>query len=212
MEDLPTAGSHVEGIGICIPGLLDTENGRVIRSVNLKELEGTAVIKRLSGKFAVPVYLEEASRSMALAEIWSGGRSGADDFIVVDLGVGIGLGIVHQGRLYRGAHESSGEATEHSDSEEKKRFIREAGSYAGMALANVINILDPHEIILQGGLINLGDTFLQPLKESAVRHALAGSELLHRIKTSNLNSYAGAMGAAILPLKSFFEMENISFN
>jgi len=244
LQDFPKAGSRLEGIGICIPGLLDSENGRVIRSVNLKELEGVSVVERLSQRFALPVFLEEASRSMALAEIWYGGRYGSRDFIVVDLGVGIGLGIVHQGKLYRGAHESSGElghivvqpggktcscgkkgcletvasgkaiteAAEQSAFGNNQQFISEAGSYAGMALANVINILDPHEIILQGGLTNLGETFLKPLKESAARHSLAGSELLSRIKSSELKDNAGAMGAGILPLKRYFEMDNITFN
>ena len=238
--------SRIQGIGICIPGLLNCEKGIVIRSVNLKELEGIPVVEELSGEFGLPVFLEEASRSMALAEIWFGGRYGSDDFIVADLGVGIGLGIVHQGKLYRGAHESSGELghivvqpegrtcscgkrgcletvasgkaiyeasimVSGEKNRERELFIQKAGSYAGMALANVINILDPDEIILQGGLTELGETFLKPLKESAVMHSLAGKELLPRIRLSELKDNAGAMGAGILPLRSFFEMENIRF-
>jgi len=237
--------TRIQGIGICIPGLLDSEKGLVIRSVNLKELEGLHVVERLKEKFGMPVFLEEASRSMALAEIWFGGRYGLSDFIVIDLGVGIGLGIVHQGKLYRGAHESSGElghivvqpggracscgkkgcletvgsgkaiyeaAKRYSgENSHMEKFIGEAGSYVGLALANVINILDPHEVILQGGLVKLGDAFLQPLKESAAKHSLAGKELLSRIIISNLKNNPGAMGAGILPLRSFFEMENIRF-
>lgn len=227
--------SLIKGVGICIPGLLDYSTGSVVRSVNLRELEGVDVTERLAEKIGLPVFLEESTRSIALAEIWFGGRSGLNDFIVADLGVGIGLGIIHDGKLHRGAHGSSGEighlvvqpggkkctcgksgcletvasgkALEESNYSENS--VSEAGAYVGMALANAANILDPGEIILQGGLVKLGELFLNPLVESAARHSLAGTDIVSRIRTSELGDMAGAMGVGMLPVRGYFEMENI---
>lgn len=99
----------ISGIGVCIPGFLDREAGIVHDSVNIANLKGFPVCEVLNKTSGLPVLLEEASRSMAIGEIWFTQHWADSDFISVDMGFGIGVGIVHNGLLYRGAHERSGE-------------------------------------------------------------------------------------------------------
>ncbi len=264
IDRLEGDASGIRGMGVCVPGLIDYAERKIVKSVNVAELENCSIAEYFEERFDMPVFLEEASRSMAVAEIWFGGRYGQSDFIVVDLGVGIGLGIVHNGALYRGAHGNSGEighlvvqpggslcrcgktgcletvasgrafdnaaadfnfqdpgkftrdgtglynAAVNGDGE-AGRIFEEAGTSIGTALANVVNILDPKEIILQGGLVNAGDILLEPMKQAVARHALGGANEPPAIVVSRLGSSAGAAGAAMLPLKQYFEIENIRF-
>ncbi len=117
VEEILTAGlagltpiqrERVKGIGCAVPGILDRSKGVVLNSVNIKALSDFPVCSVLSDTYGIPAVLEESSRAMALAEIWFGAER-FDDFICIDAGFGIGMGIVHEGRLYRGSAELSGE-------------------------------------------------------------------------------------------------------
>lgn len=99
----------LEGIGFCVPGFLNRKAGVAVQSVNIRGFSNVAIAQPFSRRFGLPVALEEASRAKALAELWFGHHKPADHLICLDIGFGIGMGIIHQGVLYRGTHESSGE-------------------------------------------------------------------------------------------------------
>lgn len=114
LKDLVTGLSKrnykkIKGLGICIPGFLDRAAGTIIKSVNMRSFDGFQIVKELEDFCNIPVILEEASRATAISEIWFGGASNDNDFVSIDLGYGIGMAIVHKGRLYRGSNEVSGE-------------------------------------------------------------------------------------------------------
>lgn len=52
--------------------------------------------------------------------------------------------------------------------------IREAGLALGEALAAVVDTLDPDVVVLGGGVLNLRDRFLAPVREALTAHALPG--------------------------------------
>jgi predicted NBD/HSP70 family sugar kinase len=68
--------------------------------VNLPALEGVALRKVFGRLIRKPLYLEEASQAKALAEKWFGLACDVPSFVCVDLGVGIGAGLVQDRRLY----------------------------------------------------------------------------------------------------------------
>ena len=98
----------LQGIGLCVPGFLDRERGIIRQSVNIRGFRDVKVFPHLKA-FGWPVLLEESSRCMALAEKWFGGHRDVEHLISIDAGYGIGMGVLHHGRLYRGANEVSGE-------------------------------------------------------------------------------------------------------
>jgi predicted NBD/HSP70 family sugar kinase len=97
------------GIGFTAPGFFDKERGIWKTSLNITGWNSLPIRDLLSRQFHTDVYLQNCSRSMALAEMWYGEGKNLDDFILLDLGQGIGLGIVIDGSLYEGAGLKSGE-------------------------------------------------------------------------------------------------------
>lgn len=97
------------GIGVCMPGFLDVANGIIIDSVNIPALKGFPFRDFLAEIVDLPVFFEEESRAVALAEKWFGAGQAHDDFVVVEVSEGIGAGFVNDRRLFKGAGQYAGE-------------------------------------------------------------------------------------------------------
>jgi predicted NBD/HSP70 family sugar kinase len=103
------APGEIDGVGLTAPGLVDLPSGTVLRSVHLPALDGVDLRARVAAFAAAPVAFEEATRAKALAERRHGLGRDLASFLCVDLGIGVGLGIVHAGRLPEGGRETVGE-------------------------------------------------------------------------------------------------------
>ena len=99
-------------LGIClgVPALLDAENGRILASTVLMLPEGTDAVGRLRERFpGTPVHLENDSALKAYAEQAFGPTGGARNLVFLDVGAGIGAGIILDGRRFTGAYGHAGE-------------------------------------------------------------------------------------------------------
>jgi len=103
------AEGRLRGVGLAVPGIVDTVSGEVRRSVNLPVLEGAGLRQLFGGFVREPLHLEENSRAKALAEKWFGAAREVSSFVCVDLGMGIGAGLVQDRRLYAPAGGYAGE-------------------------------------------------------------------------------------------------------
>ncbi|KKL82224.1 hypothetical protein LCGC14_1986900 [marine sediment metagenome] len=99
----------IKGIGMGISGLIDHQRGVCLYCPNIEGWENVPVKKLIEEEFAVDTCVEDSSRAMALAEHWSGVARGIDNFIFVNVGVGIGCAIFIHGKLYRGTGGIAGE-------------------------------------------------------------------------------------------------------
>jgi glucokinase len=106
---LPANPSRLLAIGVGVPGLVDDRNGVALHYKHIKQWRDVALAAPLAKKFAVPVYLENCVRSMALAERWYGQGRGHQDFLCIGIRTGIGLGIMAGGQLQRGHAHHAGE-------------------------------------------------------------------------------------------------------
>lgn len=80
-----------------------------------------------------------------------------------------------------------------------ERVIEEAAEYTGIAVANVINLLNPEVVVLGGGIIDaLEDEMLAIIVETAKDYALSGTAKGIEITASKLGDDAGIVGAAVL--------------
>ena len=100
---LRLAGDKLQAIGLTVPGILDFSSGTMLRSVNLQVLDGVELRSLLPTDLPAELYIEESSRAKALAELWFGIGQGRSSFVNIDLGIGIGAGIVIGKRLQGGA-------------------------------------------------------------------------------------------------------------
>jgi N-acetylglucosamine repressor len=101
--------SSFHGVGFAIPGFIDRESGTSILSENIPGWVNIPVKEFLMDELDLPFYIEDSSRTMALAEYFFGAGNNIEDFIVFDLGFGIGCGIIIGGNLYMGSNFKSGE-------------------------------------------------------------------------------------------------------
>jgi predicted NBD/HSP70 family sugar kinase len=81
------------------------------------------------------------------------------------------------------------------------QVVREAAEHLGIAVAGLLNLLNPALVVVGGGLARLGDVLLAPLREAVRTRTLATSVEVSRIVTSELGARAVAVGAATLLLQ-----------
>jgi len=94
------------------------------------------------------------------------------------------------------------EAARNGDSETFE-MIKEHACYLGIALANLVNILNP-ELILVGGMFSQGHDLILPTAEEKMRElAFAGLGDKVEIAPTKFGWQAGVIGAASLALNSF---------
>jgi glucokinase len=80
-----------------------------------------------------------------------------------------------------------------------EKIVEEAAEYTGIAVGNVINLLNPQYVVLGGGVIDaLEDDMLAIIVETARDYAMNGTSKGIEIIASKLGDHAGISGAAVL--------------
>ncbi len=108
MREAHAAPQRLLGVGIGMAGLIDSANG-VCRYSAIMDWRDVEIQAPLEYKLRVPVRLDNDVNTIAVAERLFGPGRGANEFIVVTIGRGIGLGVVIGGEIYRGVHGGAGE-------------------------------------------------------------------------------------------------------
>jgi predicted NBD/HSP70 family sugar kinase len=100
----------IEGIGVSLPGLVESGKGKVVNIPHL-HWRHPEIVQTLEKETGLPVIVENDTNATALAELWLGRPeiSNVRDFIVVLIHSGIGTGIVFDGQIYRGKEGVAGE-------------------------------------------------------------------------------------------------------
>ncbi|HEY1368949.1 MAG TPA: ROK family transcriptional regulator [Gaiellaceae bacterium] len=99
---------RLQSVVVGTPGVVDA-TGRVTLAPQLGGWEAIQLGQRLGRSFSCPVLVDNEVRLSVLAERWRGSAQGIDEAIYVQVGVGIGAGILIGGELYRGATGAAGE-------------------------------------------------------------------------------------------------------
>ena len=89
-------------------GMVDPRSGDVRLSVNMPDWH-EGVLDALRSDLRRPVTIENDVNLAAMAEHELGAARGVDDFVLVWMGVGLGLATILGGRLHRGARGAAGE-------------------------------------------------------------------------------------------------------
>lgn len=96
------------GIGVAMHGIVDHETGTSVHAPTLK-LENVSVKDALEETFSLPVRVENDAKALALGEKWFGVGKDMDHFFCLNVGEGIGGGLVHNGQLVHGNDSLAGE-------------------------------------------------------------------------------------------------------
>jgi len=252
----------IRSIGVGHSGIIDSATGTVLsfpRPGQTAECKSVPLRKMIEEEFSMPCILEDSVRAIALAERCFGAGKGLEDFIYIDVGMGIGAAIILSGALYEGSGGGAGEfghmtveengrlcccgnigcleimascaaiirtarnAIEHGvDSKIRDlvlgdlnqlsieviaqaaqdndslafRVLDEAVSHIGVALADVVNLLNPGVVIFGGPLFRAAPHLIEALKRVMKQRALERSANEVLLRVSNLGGEAGALGAA----------------
>ena len=97
------------GAGIGVPGPVDFNRGVSVSPPIMPGWDGYPVRDAVSRELGCPVVLDNDVNVLAVGEQHAGVAKGAQDFLFVKIGTGIGCGIVIEGELYRGVNGCAGD-------------------------------------------------------------------------------------------------------
>jgi len=115
------------------------------------------------------------------------------------------------GRILAGGDELRGSdvvEAAHDGDEQSIGLITLLGRRLGIGVANALNLFDPDEIVIGGGVSRAGDLLLDPIREVATQYALPGVGTETTIRLARRGVEAGVLGAALLA-KMEHELEGV---
>ncbi|UPZ37096.1 ROK family protein [Sphingobacterium sp. PCS056] len=105
LSNIPTA--NFLGIGISMPGFVDTEKG--INDSFDKQSKLHHIKKHISEHFNMPTIIENDSTCIAFAEQKFGAAKNVKSSLVINLNWGVGLGMIVNGQIFKGSSGYAGE-------------------------------------------------------------------------------------------------------
>lgn len=265
--------NKIKAIGMGITGLIDSKTGiaKFSPNINWKDVPIKKIIEK---EFEIQTFVDNDVKAMALGEYRFGSGKERQNLVCINIGEGLGSGIIINGKIYRGTHHIAGEightivdlngdqcrcgnqgcletfvsgraivsraimaikqkketlitkllnneigkitpkiVFEAAAKGDKlaKDIILEASKYLGIAIANVINSLDPEVVILGGEIVQFNNFYLmlEPAKKVATEYTFGGETRKTKILTTQLKDDCSAIGAATLALEKLFNPLNL---
>jgi glucokinase len=101
--------SELSGIGMGLPGLVDSRRGVIHYLPNVPGWENFALKSLMEKRMLIPTFIDNDVNVMTLAELKFGAAKGTKNAICLTLGTGVGGGIILEGRIFRGSSFAAGE-------------------------------------------------------------------------------------------------------
>lgn len=108
LEEARAKEKKIMGIGLGVPGVTYHDTGIVEWAPSL-EWKNFPLKERIEHEFNMPTIVDNDVNLSALGELWFGAGIHAENMVMVNIGTGIGAGVVIEGALYRGTHQMAGE-------------------------------------------------------------------------------------------------------
>ncbi|MEV6417308.1 ROK family transcriptional regulator [Kribbella sp. NPDC051718] len=108
VRKLKAQAGPVYGVGVGLAGVIDRASG-VVRHATYADWRDVDLAGLLTERTGLPVVVDNDVNTLVANEQWFGAGRGVSDVAVVSIGRGVGLGMVLDGRLYRGAGGGAGE-------------------------------------------------------------------------------------------------------
>ncbi|MFG6119326.1 ROK family transcriptional regulator [Thalassobacillus sp. B23F22_16] len=107
ISNTPESRYHITGIGIGVPGTV-SKTGKILLAPNLK-WKNVAIREQLEERYQCPILIENEANTGAYGELKFGYGRSHEDVIYVSVGMGIGIGMILNGKLYKGMNGFAGE-------------------------------------------------------------------------------------------------------
>jgi len=86
-----------------------------------------------------------------------------------------------------------------------QQLFAQAGEYIGIALAGVINMLNPGVVVIGGGVAQSGDLLLEPVRAQIRKRSLQAGVLTSQVTSASLGLRSSALGAVAAALSLSFD-------
>ena len=106
IKDMPINKTAILGMVVTMPGFVDIENGM---NHSFLKLPDQSLVEYLEEKLSIAVFLDNNSTAIALGEQKFGVAAHVKNLMVLNLGYGIGLGMIVDNRVFRGDNGFAGE-------------------------------------------------------------------------------------------------------
>jgi predicted NBD/HSP70 family sugar kinase len=78
-----------------------------------------------------------------------------------------------------------------------QQIVTQAGTHLGVAIAGLVNLFNPGMVVVGGGVAQIGDLFLQPIRNAVQRRSLPAAARTVKINTAVLGRRSSSMGAVV---------------
>ncbi|MEO8907037.1 MAG: ROK family transcriptional regulator, partial [Microbacteriaceae bacterium] len=109
LEAVDARRDEVLAIGIALPAPLSRTSGTTARTGIMRGWDGINVADVMRTRLRIPVYVDNAANLAALAELRLGAARTRSDVVLVEVGDGIGAGLIIGGQIIRGHSGVAGE-------------------------------------------------------------------------------------------------------
>ncbi len=96
-------------IGVGVPGLLDTSNGKILNISNIPAWKNFPLKQKIEERFNIPVFINNDANCFALGEKHFGKGQNYSDMLAIALGTGVGGGVIINDKIHSGLYGGAGE-------------------------------------------------------------------------------------------------------
>jgi len=256
LKQLGKTKSNVRGIGVGVPGPVDSATGRLASPQINEQWQDVSVKDYFAADYDAIVAVDRDVNILAIGEARLGWPEHSD-LTVLKVGLGIGCGLVLDGKVYHGARGGAGDfshgyrrgtelcscgrhgcleavasgyairrelnargyrvrtsadivALAAAGDPETLSLLSAAGTEIGLALVDVVGILNPAVVIVGGNLSEAGEPFLGAISDALLGTAREFSKQNLVVAPSRLGHKAGVLGASLIAQDALFEPNRIS--
>ena len=112
MKEMKLNKEDIIGLGMGVPGMIDSKAGNVIFSGNL-QWKDFPIADKVATLTGLKVRIANDANVAALGEVKFGAAKGCDNMVMITLGTGVGAGIIAEGMMIEG-NKSAGAELGHS--------------------------------------------------------------------------------------------------
>lgn len=165
---LSASPGTAHGVGVVVNALITTQEHRVASCANLHILDGHTPAHDLESRIDVPGRLLKATAALCLSERAAGAAVGCDDFALLDMTTGLGLGVISGGTLVKGRSGMAGEI-DHGFAADVDTVAR----HVALAASMVVNVFNPARVVIHSDLFAEDEQRLAAIRTWLERLGLA---------------------------------------
>jgi len=194
----------VVSTGIALPGMVDSRRGIWLLGLQVTGITHIEIARMFEQQLGIPVFAEDASRTVTMLEMYKSKGKRIKDLVLVYIGLGLGTGIVINGRIYRGYHGLAGEIghVEHAENRYRCSCNNVGCLETIVSTEGILRVF--RDRLHQGVRSSLQKTVIKDELSLSVDEILAAAEEGDRVTQSTLGEIGAFLGDACATLIKLF--------